>query len=88
MGVKVPVFTGAERIAKEFDIPIVYADIKRVKRGYYEVDFRVLTDSPKTTKVNEITDKFTEWLEEAIRRDPTQYLWSHNRFKYIDLAPN
>ena len=87
MGNKVPVFTGAERVAKDFDLAVVYADIKRVKRGYYEVDFKLITDSPKETTKNEITDVFFNMLQESIAVDPSQYLWSHNRYKYIHLAP-
>jgi KDO2-lipid IV(A) lauroyltransferase len=82
MGVEVPVFTGAERIAKEYDIPVVFADIQRVKRGYYEVELEVITAAPKEMKENAITDRFFELLEAQIQRDPTQYLWSHNRFKH------
>ncbi len=87
MGNKVPVFTGAERIARDFDMAVVYADIKRVKRGYYEVDFKLISDYPRKTKENEITDLFFNMLEKTIKIDPSQYLWSHNRFKYMHLAP-
>ena len=87
MGIEVPVFTGAERMARKFDLPIVFADINRSKRGYYTLDISLITDKPKETKVNEITDVFTETLEAQIRKDPTQYLWTHNRFKHIDKNP-
>lgn len=83
MGNKVPVFTGAERLAIEYNIPVVYADIKRYKRGFYEVDFRLISDSPKETSKNEITDIFFNMLEKSINRDPSQYLWSHNRYKHL-----
>ena len=46
LGVKVPVFVGAELVAKEFDFGVVYAKINRVKRGFYEVDFELITDTP------------------------------------------
>ena len=84
MGNKVPVFTGAERLAIEHNIPVVYADIKRVDRGFYEVDFKLISDSPKETKKHEITDIFFNLLEESINRDPSQYLWSHNRYKHLN----
>ena len=87
LGVKVPVFSGAELIAKEFDFGVVYAKINRVKRGYYEVHFELISDRPKKTRLNEITDTFTELLEQDIYCDPSQYLWTHNRFKHIDKAP-
>lgn len=87
LGVPVPVFTGAEDLAKQNNLGIVFADIQRIKRGYYQVDFRLLTDDAAATHPREITDTFTQWLEEQIYKDPTQYLWSHNRFKYRHKAP-
>ena len=82
LGVHVPVYNGTERLAIELDIPVVFAKIKRVKRGYYEVEFKTLTDQPKSLKKNGITDHFTEWLEAQIKEDPSQYFWTHKRFKY------
>jgi len=87
MGVKVPVFTGAERIAKEHDLPVTFAAITRVKRGHYKASISLLTEDPKSLKENELTDLFTEKLEAQIKKDPSQYLWTHNRFKYKDKAP-
>tara|TARA_B100001057_G_scaffold497449_1_gene601581 strand:- start:8269 stop:9015 length:747 start_codon:yes stop_codon:yes gene_type:complete len=85
MGNNVPVFTGAERLAVKYNIPVVYADIKRVKRGYYEVDFKLISKFPNKSSKNEITDKFFNMLQEAIYRDPSQYLWSHNRYKHLKI---
>ena len=82
LGVHVPVYNGAERLAIELDVPVVFAKIKRVKRGYYELEFKTLTNQPKSLKKNEITDLFTEWLEAQIKEDPSQYFWTHKRFKY------
>tara|TARA_S200000501_G_scaffold365098_1_gene398098 strand:+ start:131 stop:1015 length:885 start_codon:yes stop_codon:yes gene_type:complete len=87
LGVKVPVFVGAELIAKELDFGVVYAKINRVKRGYYEVSFELISEQPKKTRSNEITDTFTKLLEKDIYCDPVQYLWTHNRFKHADKAP-
>ena len=86
MGVNVPVFTGADRLAHEFGFPIFYAAINRVKRGYYTCTISPLIENPSDYKTNEITDIFTEKLEAQIRQDPHQYLWSHNRFKHSHLA--
>ena len=85
MGVEVPVFTGAERLARELNNPIVFGNINRVKRGYYELEFKLLSGQPKKTKENEITDIYTNWLEEQIKKDPTQYFWTHKRFKHARL---
>ena len=87
MGTTVPVFTGADRLAKEFNLPVFFTEINRVKRGHYEAEISLLVDDPSACKENEITDLFIEKLEAQIRRDPAQYLWSHNRFKHAHLAP-
>lgn len=87
MGNEAPVFTGGERIAKQYNLPVVFASINRLKRGYYEIDIKTLTDNPKDTEENEITDIFTNTLEAQILKDPSQYLWTHNRFKHMDKKP-
>jgi KDO2-lipid IV(A) lauroyltransferase len=79
----VPVFTGAERLAKENDVPVIMAKVRKVKRGYYETDLIVLSDEPAKEKENAITDAFTIELEKQIRENPNYYLWSHNRFKFM-----
>lgn len=82
LGIDVPVFTGAERLARELNIPVVFGKIKRVKRGYYELEFKLISDQSKDTAVNQITDVYTEWLEEQIKEDPSQYFWTHKRFRH------
>lgn len=82
MGVNVPVFTGAERIAKQFNIPVVFCDIQKKARGYYETCFHIITQDPSQTKLYQITDEFTELLQNQIYKNPQYYLWSHNRFKH------
>jgi KDO2-lipid IV(A) lauroyltransferase len=82
-GTEVPVFTGAERIAKEHDIPVLMAKVRRVKRGFYETEIIVLSKNPKEVKDYEITDRFTEELESLIKENPSHYLWTHNRFKRL-----
>ena len=83
MGVKVPVFTGAERIAKKYNYPVFFCKIKRIKRGFYEAEISTLALKPLEFKKNRITDLFFKKLEEQIKKKPSEYLWTHNRFKYM-----
>jgi Kdo2-lipid IVA lauroyltransferase/acyltransferase len=76
------VYTGPEKLAKKFDYPVVYMNVVRVKRGYYEITPELLTDNPKSTAENEITEKFTRRLEREIIKDPSIWLWSHRRWKH------
>ncbi len=80
----VPVHHGAERISRIMDIPIVFMAISRKKRGYYKADFKLITHSPNQLPKNQITKIYIDFLERQIYKDPTQYLWTHNRFKHAD----
>ena len=75
-------YSGTELLARRRDIKVVYAAMKRVKRGYYEVHFEELEFSPKDSKPNEITEKFIRRAEQDILEDPASYLWSHDRWKH------
>lgn len=82
-GHEVPVFTGAERLGKTFDVPILMAKVRRIKRGYYETTLNLLAENPRTLPDYAITDFFYEQLETLIKEDPSLYFWSHNRFKLM-----
>jgi len=76
------VFLGIEKIAKTIDAAVVFYDMKRVKRGYYEYTLVPLTETPKETAEHEITDMHVKYLEGMIRREPQYWLWSHRRWKF------
>jgi KDO2-lipid IV(A) lauroyltransferase len=86
-GIKVPVHTGAEMLSKRFDYVVINYVAKKVKRGYYEVEFELITDTPKDFENYQITDKYTELTEKNIKLQPELYLWSHRRFKHRDKVP-
>lgn len=76
------VFTGTEKLAIKFDYPVVYMNVKRMRRGYYEVFPELLFEQPKNTRENEISEAFMKRLEQEIIRYPATWLWSHRRWKH------
>ena len=76
------VFTGPEKLATKFNYPVVFMNVSRPKRGYYEVFPELLIPDPKSTSENEISEKFMNRLEKEILKDPTIWLWSHRRWKH------
>ena len=82
MGIKVPVHTGAEMMAKKLDMPVVFFAVERKKRGYYEATFQTLAEKPTDFKDYEITDKFLKLVEAQIHEAPEYYLWTHKRWKH------
>ncbi len=77
-----PVFKGTEMISRKVNYTVVYATVKRVKRGYYEMFAEVLCDNPKGTSDGEISEMHTRKLEKDIREQPEVWLWSHRRWKH------
>ncbi|MGI6074665.1 MAG: lysophospholipid acyltransferase family protein [Fermentimonas sp.] len=73
---------GMERIATKLGCSIVYLDIQKTKRGYYEGKFFLITPDASLEEKNDIMERYAQKLEETINRQPAYYLWSHNRWKY------
>jgi KDO2-lipid IV(A) lauroyltransferase len=72
---------GPEKYATEYNYPVIYIDIQRVKRGFYEIELSVLSENPAKSKAGEITELFASKLESIIRKKPEDWLWSHRRWK-------
>jgi KDO2-lipid IV(A) lauroyltransferase len=77
-----PVFLGTEQLARKYDYPVFYLDIRRVGRGYYECEVVPVSLEPALSAEYEITNRFMLMLEQSIHRQPEFWLWSHNRWKH------
>jgi len=82
MGIEVPVHTGAEMLAKKYDLSVIMVKVKKVKRGYYEATFLSLADNPKDFEDFKITEMYIKEVEKQIYEAPEYYLWTHKRWKH------
>ncbi|WP_395051409.1 lysophospholipid acyltransferase family protein [Flavobacterium sp.] len=82
MGIEVPVHTGAEMLSKKYDMNVIFLKVKKVKRGYYQASFEVISENVKEVPNYEITDKFLKLVEQQIYESPEYYLWTHKRWKH------
>ncbi|MDC1063481.1 lysophospholipid acyltransferase family protein [Flavobacteriales bacterium] len=78
----VPVIDGPEKIARKMNFPVLFCNMNKIKNGYYTISFEVIDENPKTSNFGDITNKFFNRLEEKIKEEPNNYLWSHNRWKH------
>ncbi|MCM0667766.1 lysophospholipid acyltransferase family protein [Flavobacterium tyrosinilyticum] len=82
MGVEVPVHTGAETLAKKYDLAVLFVEVKKARRGYYEATFIPLADNPKDFENFKITEMYLKEVEKQILEAPEFYLWTHKRWKH------
>jgi len=76
------VFLGPERIAKTLNSAVVFCHVKKTGRGFYHINFELITDTPQECAKYEITNRHVKMLEEDIKIQPEIWLWSHRRWKY------
>lgn len=72
---------GLEKHAKINNLPVVYVDIQRVKRGYYEIELSIITLNPLELADGVLTEMYARKLESIILKRPENWLWSHRRWK-------
>jgi len=75
-------FTGGEKIALRFRMPVIYFDQHKTSFGSYEGFLKVLYDGNEDLPEYTITTRFANLLEASITREPPLWLWSHRRWKY------
>jgi Kdo2-lipid IVA lauroyltransferase/acyltransferase len=75
-------FEGVEKLSRKLNLAVVFMDVQKVKRGYYEVRLKRLIDNAAQTNENEVTLACVKEMEEEILKRPEFWLWSHKRFKH------
>jgi len=75
------VLFGTEKMAHDYNFAVVFFCIHKVKRGFYEVNLKLITKDAKTLNWGEITEAHTHLLEQEIIENPAFWLWSHKRWK-------
>ena len=78
----VPVFFGAENLAKKLNCPILFCNMQ-YKNYKYIISFQILTETPNEDPTGEITKKYFKLLEKQINLQPERWLWSHRRWRHI-----
>lgn len=82
MGIETACLHGVEAHARRADTALVYLDVRRERRGHYTLRLEPLLDHPAQTSFGELTALYMSRVEKSIRRHPSDYLWSHRRWKH------
>lgn len=81
-GKQVPVNFGLEKYAKQYNMPVVFANIQKTARGHYQLTYEELTHEPNTFEQGKICEIFMHKLEHIIQQQPAYWLWTHKRWKH------
>jgi KDO2-lipid IV(A) lauroyltransferase len=76
-------YTGGAKIAISLGYPVFFIEMKRQKRGFYEVSAKVLSMPPyQNETIESITEKYVRLAEKSVQANPADWLWSHKRWKH------
>jgi KDO2-lipid IV(A) lauroyltransferase len=76
------IYNGTEKLAKKFNYPVLFMNIKKKRRGYYQLSVTRITDDPKSLPEGEVSELHTRHLEKNIQDQPYTWLWTHRRWKH------
>ncbi len=74
-------YIGAEQIARATRLPILYVAVRRIRRGYYDVELRPLWDGREVTEPNAVTERYARACEIDVHKSPADWLWSYRRWR-------
>jgi KDO2-lipid IV(A) lauroyltransferase len=74
-------YIGAEQIARATRLPIMYASMRRIQRGFYEVELRPLWNGREITEPNAVTERYARACEIDVLKSPADWLWSYRRWR-------
>jgi Kdo2-lipid IVA lauroyltransferase/acyltransferase len=74
-------YLGAEELARVTRFPVFFIAMRRLARGYYEMEFLPLVAGGQTLAPGALTERYARLVEEQIRSSPPDWPWSHKRWR-------
>lgn len=72
--------SAAAALAHKFSMPVCYLGMPVLSRGHYGLKYVTICEDASQMSVQQIMDRYYELLEDDIRQQPFNYLWSHRRW--------
>lgn len=76
-----PFIYGPEYFARKYNYPVIYYEVRKIRRGRYEIILQDLCLDPAATQQYDIVKKYIHTLQDLLLRQPEYWLWSHRRWK-------
>lgn len=81
-GKPAPFLTGPAKGAVKNNIAVVVVGFNKIKRGYYSFTTTLITENGSLFTPKQLTVLYKNEMERIIRKDPSNYLWSHRRWRH------
>lgn len=82
MNREAPFFKGTEQMARRAKAAVIFAGIKKLKRGYYQIHLQRFCDDASQVQKGVILKSYVQFLEEQLKTQPENWMWTHRRWKY------
>lgn len=77
-----PFFRGTEQMARRAKGAVVFLGIRKIRRGYYKMEMQLYAKDASTTNTGEITKAYVSFLEQQLKQQPENWMWTHRRWKH------
>jgi KDO2-lipid IV(A) lauroyltransferase len=74
-------YMGPEKIARATRFAVIFAGMRRLSRGQYEVSFEPLSAARELFENGAITERYARLVEREILVNPGDWIWSHRRWR-------
>jgi len=74
-------YLGPEEIARVTRFPVFFIALRRIGRGYYQMEFQPLAQAGEALPAGALTERYARRVEDQIRAAPPDWPWSHKRWK-------
>lgn len=78
--------SGPDKGARKHNAAVIFVRLYKVKRGYYRFEPVEFIENTAALKEGELTLRYRDFLENTIRLQPENYLWSHRKWKSEYIA--
>lgn len=80
MGQRVRTMTGGAALARKFGMSVAYLTMRRDRQGHYTMRYTPICEDASRMSVEAMMTRYYQLLEQDIREQPGNYLWTHQRF--------
>ncbi|HEX5171797.1 MAG TPA: lysophospholipid acyltransferase family protein [Cyclobacteriaceae bacterium] len=74
-------FYGANQLAVLMQYPVVFYELRKMRRGYYQATIVNISSPPYNKESDIIIESYVRGVEKVIQENPAGWLWTHNRWK-------